>query len=71
MASVRQISKSTAGAMRNANAMYKGGSAIKAGHGGQNAAYVAASSKASLAGKSGMAAHKAGMKAAGLSEPLV
>lgn len=55
---MRKLSKSTAGAVRNANAMYgqKGGGA-----------YSSAANKAIKSGKSGMAVHKAGMSGAGLS----
>lgn len=55
---MRGISASTAGAMRNASAMYgaKG-----------NGAYTSAAAAASRSGKSGMASHRAGLASAGLS----
>lgn len=60
---MRGISKSTAGAMRNANAMYKG----KGGGNASQKAYSSAAGSRSRSGGSGMASHKAGMSGAGLS----
>lgn len=60
---MRGISASTAGAMRNATAMYKSS-------GGGNAAqksYTSGANRALSSGQSSMSAHKAGMTSAGLS----
>lgn len=54
---MRKVSKSTAGAMKNANALY----------GSKSAAGKAYTKGVKASGKGGMAAHKAGMKSAGLS----
>lgn len=60
---MRGISKSTAGAMRNATAMYKTG---RGGTASQRA-YSKGANARLKSGGSNMAAHKAGMSGAGLS----